>query len=143
MDAIMSMGLLTDASAGSIARSVAFVSSRSCGSSSPFASQASAQRMPRPPALVNTATRLPVGSGWFANSVEISNSSSSVSARMTPACLNSASTATSDPARAAVCEAAARRPDVLRPPFTAKIGLRAPTRRAMRANRRGLPKDSR
>ena len=44
---------------------------------------------------------------------------------------------------AAVCEEAARTPAAERPLLTATIGLRRDTRRAMRANLRGLPKDSR
>ena len=56
---------------------------------------------------------------------------------------NSASTASSEPASAAVCEPAARIPARLRPLFMARIGLRRATRRAMRPKRRGLPNDSR
>ena len=57
------MGLLRLASPGKISRSAATVSSASGGSERPAASQASAHRMPRPPALVRTATRRPRGSG--------------------------------------------------------------------------------
>ena len=48
---------------GKEAASVARVSSVSSGRTSPAASQASAQRIPSPPALVSTATRRPFGSG--------------------------------------------------------------------------------
>jgi len=99
--------------------------------------------MPGPPALVTMATRGPAGRGWFASSAAMSNMSSSVSARITPAWRNSASTATSLAARAAVWEPAARVPAAVRPAFTARIGFLRPTRRARRAKRRGLPKDSR
>ena len=62
---------------------------------------------------------------------------------MTPAWRNSASTAMSGLAIAAVCDEAARTPAADRPLLTATIGLRRETRRAMRANLRGLPNDSR
>ena len=62
---------------------------------------------------------------------------------MTPACSNSASTATSRQASAAEWLEAARVPAAERPDFTATIGLRRATSGARRANRRGLPKLSR
>ena len=62
---------------------------------------------------------------------------------MTPAWRNRASTAMSGLAIAAVCDDAARTPAADRPLLTATIGLRRDTRRAMRANLRGLPNDSR
>ena len=102
---------------------------RASGSSSPAASQASAQRMPSPPALVRTATRRPRGSGWLERSAATSTSSSSVRARMTPAWRKSASTAASEPASAAVCELAARAPAAVVPAFSARIGLLRATRR--------------
>jgi hypothetical protein len=43
---------------------------------------------------------------------------------------------------AAVCEAAARWPALLRPACTVSTGIFRPTRRAVRPNLRGLPKDS-
>jgi len=64
-------------------------------------------------------------------------------ARMTPAWWKSASTASSEPASAAVCEPAAFAPARVRPPFMARIGFVRATRRARRANLRGLPNDSR
>ena len=76
----------------------------------PGASQASAQRIPSPPAFVRTATRRPRGSGCVESSTAASMSSSSVSASITPAWRNSASTAVVEPASAAVCEPAARCP---------------------------------
>src|SRR4029077_19334393 len=51
-------------SAGITSASAARVGSLGCGSSRPAASQASAARMPSPPALVTTATRRPRGTGW-------------------------------------------------------------------------------
>ena len=59
----MSTGFATLASAGRTARSAASVSGESAGSSKPAASQASAQRIPSPPAFVSTATRRPGGTG--------------------------------------------------------------------------------
>jgi hypothetical protein len=49
----------------------------------------------------------------------------------------------SEPASAAVCEPAARAPASVVPAFSARIGLRRATRRAIRPNARGLPNDSR
>ncbi len=64
--------------------------------------------------------------------------------RITPACWNSASTVTSEAASSApVCDELALAPAAERPLLTATIGLRRPTRRAIRENRRGLPNDSR
>ena len=63
--------------------------------------------------------------------------------RITPAWRKSASTAASEPASAAVCELAALMPASVVPPFIARIGFVRATRRAMRANARGLPNDSR
>ena len=63
-------------------------------------------------------------------------------AAMTPAWPNSASWVTSGVAAAAVCEAAARWPASDRPLITVSTGIRCPTRRAVRANLRGLPNDS-
>ncbi len=140
----MSTGFVTEASLGRNPRRRAVVSSDSGGTESPFASQVSAHRMPRPPAFVTIATRSPAGGGWFARRVATSNISSSVSVRMIPVCRNSASTVVSLAASSApVCEALARAPAALRPLFTATIGLRLPIRRARRANRRAFPNDSR
>ena len=99
--------------------------------------------MPGPPALVTTPTRGPAGTGCVDSSAATSNSSSSVPVRMTPACSNSASTATSRLASAAEWLDAARVPAAERPDFTATIGLWRAISGAMRANLRGLPKLSR
>ena len=61
---------------------------------------------------------------------------------MTPVWRNNASTAASGLASAAVCDVAASVPAADRPLFTATMGLRRDTRRAMRLNERGLPNDS-
>ena len=84
------------------------------------------------------------GTGWFASSEATSNSSARVSVRITPACSNSASTVTSEAATSApVCDDVARAPAAERPLLTATIGFVRATRRAIRANLRGLPNDSR
>ena len=142
-DATMSTGLVTVASAGRKARSVSRVASENSETARPAASQASTARMPGPPALVTIATRRPAGSGCASRHAATSNISSIVSARITPDCWNSALTATSLAASAAVWLPAARDPARVRPAFTATIGLVRAIRRAMRPNRRGLPNDSR
>ena len=76
--ATTSTGFPTAAWAGRPARSAAWVSSDSSGTSSPAASQASATRMPGPPPLVSTATRRPAGAGWAEITAATSNISSSV-----------------------------------------------------------------
>ncbi len=139
----MSTGFALLPSVGITAASACRVLSASVGRSSPAASQASAQRMPSPPAFVTSATRRPRGTGCAERSDATSTSSSSVRVRITPAWWKSASTAASDPASAAVCELAALLPACVVPPFTARIGFVRATRRAMRANARGLPNDSR
>ena len=141
--ATMSTGFLTDASAGKLARRADWVTSESSGTRSPAASQASATKIPGPPPLVRTATRRPESRERPDMTRATSKSSSSVSALMTPAWRNSASTAGSPAARAAVCEEAARRPEPDRPAFTTTTGLCRETRRVIRANRRGSGTDSR
>ena len=139
----MSIGFAVLASCGSTAARAARVSSDSCGSSSPAASHASAQRIPRPPALVRTTTRLPWRGGRLEKSAATSMSSSRVPHRVTPAWWKSAETAASEPARAAVWDEAAREPAPVTPLFIARIGLVRATRRAMRPKRLGFPNDSR
>jgi hypothetical protein len=104
---------------------------------------ASAARTFTPPALPTTPTRLPCGSGWSTSTRAMCSMDSRLSARMTPAWTKRLSTAVLEDIAAAVCESPARRPDSLRPPLTASTGLRRATERAMRANLRGLPNDSR
>ena len=139
----MSTGFATLAAAGRKARRASAVPAARGGSSSPCASQASAARMPGPPALVTIATRPPRGTGWCARSAATSKSSSSVPVRMTPAWRKRASTTVSLSASAPVWEDAARAPARERPALTATIGLRRATRRAMREKSPGLPKLSR
>ncbi len=140
----MSTGFPTPAPAGRNARSFAWLLSDRTGTSRLRASQASAQRIAGPPALVMIPTRRPLGSGWFASSEATSNSSASVSVRTTPACRNSASTVTSEAAiRAPVWDEVARAPAAERPLFTTAIGFLRPTRRAISENFFGFPNDSR
>ncbi len=69
------------------------------------------------------ATRFPFGTGSSSNAMAMSNRSSTVSTRITPDWPSSASTATSAPASAPVCELAARAPTPVRPAFTTTIGF--------------------
>jgi hypothetical protein len=91
---------------------------------------------------VRIATERPSSRGRRDRSAETSINSSSDRTRVTPAWWNSASTAASDPASAAVCELAAARPLGVTPLFKARIGFSRATRRASRPKRRGLPNDS-
>ena len=140
----MSTGLATAASAGSPSARLAWSRGESWTTSRPPASQASAHMIPGPPALVTIPTRRPAGMGWLASSEATSNSSARLSVRITPAWSNRASTVTSEAAsRAPVWEEVALAPAAERPLLTASTGLVLATRRAMRANLRGLPNDSR
>ena len=141
-DPSMSTGFRTLAAAGKTCAGRLEVSDERGVSSNPAASHASAQRIPRPPAFVTTATRFPRGSGSCANRVATSRRSSSESDRITPASWKSASTAASGPGNAAVCEPP-RAPAALMPLFSARTGFVPLTRRATRANLRGFPNDSR
>src|ERR1700722_16928180 len=86
--------------------------------------------------------RLPRGSGCEPSRAAASTSSPRLVVVITPAWANSASWVISGVAVAAVCEAAARWPAADRPPSTVSTGNLRPTRRAVLANRRGLPNDS-
>ena len=88
-------------------------------------------------------TTLPAGTGWDATSTEASSSSPKLAVAIMPAWSNSASRVISGAPAAAVCEAAARWPGADRPAWTVRMGILALTRRAVRANLRGLPNDSR
>ena len=110
----------------------------------PAPSHASAARMPGPPALptiADPAARAAAAGGRAPGPT--SNSCSSVSTRITPAWRNSASTATSGLASAAVCDDAARVPASDARSSPRRSACVRETRRAMRLNLRGLPNDSR
>ena len=107
----------------------------------PSPTNASATSTPSAVELPTTATRGPAGSGWWDSSRAVSNSSASVSTRMTPACSNNARTLASS--IGSVCAASPATGRVCRPLFTATIGLVRASRRATRANFRGLPNVSR
>ena len=119
------------------------VGAASSGTSRPLASQASAARIPGPPPLVTIATRRPLYRRVELNTVAMSSISSIDPARTTPAWRSKASTPTSPPDKAAVCDAAPRRPATVRPALTATIGTRRPTRRATGTNDAGSGIDSR
>ena len=139
----MSTGLARLASAGRSSASCVVVSGESSESSSPAASQASEQRMPRPPAFVRIATRRPRGSGCVESSAAASISSSSVPCAKHAGLVEERLDGLSEPASAAVCEPAARAPAVDVPLFIARIGFLRATRLAIWPKRRGLPNDSR
>ena len=111
-----------------IAWSRSQVASDSSGTSRSCSRRASAAIEPSAEELPTTPTRRPCGSGCRANSWAVVNSWPSERTRTTPAEANSASTATSP----APC-----------PLFRATTGLVRPSRRAIRANLRGLPKPCR
>ena len=114
---------------GSSVRSRRLVSPRGWCTVRPRSAHASAASTPAPPALDTIATVRPAGTGWVASSAAVSVSSPKLPAAMTPACSNSAwSVAEFCPLPAAP---------------TVSTGILAPTRRAVRANLRGLPNDSR
>ena len=143
-EAIMFTGLPVDASGASPSASRARVAADGGSIRRPAASQASAQRIPGPPALVSTATRSPRGSGCRASRPATSNISPTVSARSTPAWANSASTVTSAAASSApVRDDAARSPAAVWPLLTATTGLSLVILRTTRPKRRGLPNDVR
>ena len=104
--------------------------------------QASAARTPAPPTLEMIATLRPAGGGWVASRAAASVSSPSPGVAMIPACSNSAWRLARGVATAAVCEAAACCPAAERPACTVSTGIWCATRRAVRANLRGLPNDS-
>ena len=79
----------------------------------------------------------PARLGVVESSEATSTSSSSGAARITPAWRKRASTAASEPARAAVCELAARRPVALVPLFSASTGFARAMRRARRRSAAG------
>ena len=112
------MGLLTPALGPAMSRRTFCVASSNCGTLRPTAAHASAASTAAPPALPMMASPRPPSAGWSASRAPQSSNSSSVSTRITPAWLNSASTTMSGLASAAVCDAAARDPAVLRPDFT-------------------------
>ena len=109
----------------------------SCRPSLPHASETRTESAVEFP---TTATRSPRGSGCEASSTATSNSSPSVSTRMTPDASNRACTLASGTSTDVCCSPVTVEP---RPLFTATIGFRRPSRRATRANLRGLPKLSR
>ena len=106
--------------------------------------QASAHTMPGTAGVGDDRDPVARGTGCVVSSEATSNSSASVSVRITPACSNSASTVTSEAdSSAPVCDEVARAPAGERPLLTARSGLLRANRRATRANFRGLPNDSR
>ena len=83
-----------------------------------------------------TATRGPFGSGRYWNATAQSTTSATLVTLTMPVCLNMAFHTLADPASAPVCEAAARAPCSLRPPFHRMTGFRRATSRATSKKRR-------
>ena len=123
--------------------SLLIVSSENSVSTKPLRAEASAAIIPGPPPLVTIARLLPLGNGWFESRIATSKSSSVVFTLIMPAWWKSTSEATSEVARAPVCDEAARAPAWVLPLLTATIGFLAETLRAIRPKLRGLPNDSR
>ena len=105
---------------------------------SPAAGALATVSTPRAAALVTTATRSPGGSGWPATSRPTSNSSATVSTRITPELANRAATPRASGPMLSASSAGGRTGLA-----TAATGLRRASSRAIRANLRGLPKVSR
>ena len=138
-----SIGLRAEARPGAAARRASWVAAESSGTSRPASADASAARMPGPPALPMMPRRLPAGTGCPDSSWTTSSSSSVLRTWITPACRSSVVTTTSGVAAAAVWEAPPRAPASVRPALSATIGLLRAMRRACRRNFFGLPNDSR
>ena len=142
---VVSTGPVTMAPAGSSRRSRRRVVPASCATCRPLSLHASAARTPAPPALVTIAIRLPAGSGWQASSAAASISSPKLAVDDDAGLAKQRFLGHQAGGRGGVRNREARRacrPAVDRPPMTVSTGIRCPTRRAVRANLRGLPKDS-
>ena len=122
------------------ARWVPAVRLATCRPASPHASAAST---PPPRVLDTTATLCPWGTGCEASRAAVSSSSPRLAAAITPACSSRACLVRGGVTAAAARAAARRRPAADRPTFTVRTGLLRPRRRAVRANLRGFPNDSR
>ena len=140
---MVSTAPVTTAPFGSSRRSRAWAGGATGVTLRPASAQASAASTPAPPALATMATLRPAGTGWLASRTAVSRSSPRLAVAMMPACSNRAWRVISGAAAAAVCEAAARWPGADLPACTVSTGMCALTRRAVRANLRGLPSDSR
>ena len=123
-----------DASGPSVVQSSVTTSSP-CVAAASIASSVSASE------LLTIAIVRPFGSGWCASSCATSNISPVVSTLIRPLCRNSASTAVGGRSLSRTAWPSGT-PWVLRPDFSATTGLRRASRRATRANLRGLPIDS-
>lgn len=139
---MMSTGL----ACGQLAGRQAFKASSVCGAKvarfPPASCSASAASTPAPPPLVRMASRSPRKGRAWARVSAASNSASSVSTRSMPARRKAASSTTSEPASAPVCEAAARAPEEARPALTTMTGLLRAAWRAADMNLRAALMDS-
>ena len=139
----MSTGFATLASAGRSALQRRLVSSPSAGSSRPAASQASAQRIPRPPAFVRTrdavAPRQRLRREERRDVEQLLERRGADHARLAEERVDGRVRARE---RRRV-RARRPRPGAVVPLLSARIGFVRATRRATRPNLRGLPNDSR
>ena len=137
-----SIGLLWLHAAGRTAFRRPRDSGDSSASSPPPATSASVASTPGPPALVTIVRRRPIGRGCLPSISARSNTSSIAFTRSTPARLKAASSTSSAPVSAPVCDVAARLAASLRPALMTMIGFVKATSRAADRNARASPIDS-
>ena len=114
------------------------VSSESSASSPPPATSASVASTPGPPALVRMHRRLPRGRGCLASTSDMKKMSAMLLTRSTPLRRKAASSTSSLPVSAPVCEAAALAAAAVRPALMTMTGLVSETSRAADRNERGV-----
>ena len=118
------------------------VSGDSSASSPPPATSASVASTPGPPALVRMHSRLPRGRGCLASTSDMKKMSAMLFTRSTPLRRKAASSTSSLPVSAPVCEAAALAAAAVRPALITMTGLVSETSRAAERNERASPIDS-
>ena len=139
---MMSIGLARDHVGGSIVSSLVRRPSLSSRSAMPASAAASATITPAPPPFVITLSAPSAPPRKRARVSAAVNSCCKVSTRSMPARRMAASTTTSEPASAPVCEAAACTPLPARPALTTITGLLRAAARAADMNLRGALIDS-
>ena len=130
----MSTGLLWLHCGGRISSKAFIVSADSSASSPPPATRASVASTPGPPALVTNASRLPRGRGCLASTSDMKKMSAMLLTRSTPERRKAASSTSSLPVSAPVCEAAALAAAAVRPALMTMTGLLSETSRAADRN---------
>jgi hypothetical protein len=140
---VTSTGFWVAANSGTTWRSRSTVSGANSGISMPSSSARSAMISLAPPEAVTNPKRLPGSGPVAASSPAVMMRSSRQSTRITPFCLNTASTTASSPTREPVWALATRAPVWLRPTLIATIGLPAASAsRASAMNSAGWRTDS-